>query len=166
MRILLLRHGDAADLGAGITRDAERPLTREGIQKLTAAAATYARLVETPERLLASPRRRARESAEILARATGFHGRIESDESLHPESDPDLVLSLLHGEVQSGRGSIALVGHEPHLGALLGLLVTGIQHAAIPLKKGMLVAVDLEESTSLVGRLVLAIPQRSARDLA
>jgi phosphohistidine phosphatase len=165
MRIFLLRHGEAAELGGAVTHDGERPLTREGMQKLAAAAKVYARVTGRPDRILASPLRRARESAEVLARATDYHQPIETNDVLVPAADPDLALALLHGEAESGLASIALVGHEPHLGALFGLLATGATRVAIPLKKGMLVAVEWEGPATLVGRVVAVLSQRVARDL-
>src|SRR5688572_15503417 len=165
MRIILLRHGEAADLGGTITHDAERPLTREGAQKLAAAAKIFARITGKLDRIVASPLRRARESADILARATDFEQPVEIDEALVPDADADDSLSLLHGETRSGLDSIALVGHEPHLGNLLGLLLTGVPRVSIPMKKGMLAVVEMDDSTSLVGRLVAVLSQRSARDV-
>ena len=51
--------------------------------------------------------------------------------------------------------AIALVGHEPHIGRLLGTLIAD-SRASVPMSPGMLAVVELEGSTSLWGRLVMA----------
>ena len=75
---------------------------------------------------------------------------------------PTLAANLLEAEALAGCPSIAVVGHEPHLGYLLGLLVTGHPRQPIPLKKGMLVGVETLSSASLVGNLRFALSQRAA----
>lgn len=161
MRIYLLRHGDAADLGPN--GDDERPLTKAGIEKLTAACRTYAVLIGEPERIVSSPLLRARQTAAILAEACGYRGEAEQDPILVPGGEPGLALELLRVEPVD---SIVLVGHEPHLGSLFGLLLTGSEQHAVPLKKGMLVGLEMETPRSLVARLLFALSQRAARELA
>ena len=59
-----------------------------------------------------------------------------------------------------------MVGHEPHLGCLLGLLLTGSERTSLPFKKGMLVGVDLDSRSSLLGRLIVAMSTRIAASLS
>jgi phosphohistidine phosphatase len=160
MLLLLLRHGDAAEIApGGPHRDEERPLTGPGVAKLKEACACTARLIGRIDRIVASPLLRARQSAEILATAVRFEGQIERNASLVPGARPTDMLD----ELADAAGTVALVGHEPHLGSLLGLLLTGSPDAAIPLKKGMLVGVDVERGG--LGRLQFALSQRAAREL-
>lgn len=164
MRIHLLRHGDAADLAPnGPHTDEERPLTKAGIEKLERACEAYAELIGEPDRIVSSPLLRARESARILAAATQFGAEIEQNPILVPGGEPRDCLELLRTDPVE---SVVLVGHEPHLGFLLGLLLTGSEQQAIPLKKGMLVGVELESPRSLFARLLFALSQRAARGLA
>ena len=169
MLVYLLRHGIAAELGeSGVRSDAERPLTKEGIKKLREAAHGYRKLLERPVRVLSSPLLRARESAEILCEVLELPSQVEHCAILVPEADPRDVISLLQSELMAGpgRGPFLLVGHEPHLGRLLGLLLSGSEHATVPFRKGMLVGVDLDEPRSMIGQLVLALRQRDGRRLA
>jgi phosphohistidine phosphatase SixA len=59
-----------------------------------------------------------------------------------------------------------VVGHEPNLGYLLGLLLTGHPRQPIPLKKGMLVGVETESGASLIAALRFSLTQKAAAQLA
>ena len=166
MLVYLLRHGIAADLAPrGPQTDEERPLTAAGREKLTAACSTYASVATCPTRILASPLIRAQQTARVFADATGFDGEIESEPVLVPGARPLAILDTLRAELLSGASAIALVGHEPHLGGLLGLLLTGGERISIPLRKGMLVGVQLSEHQTMIGDLKFAIGQGLAQRL-
>lgn len=165
MHIYLLRHGIAEDPGPG-TSDAERALTEEGWKRLRRAAPTWKQLVEPPAIVFVSPLRRARETASVFAEAVRFASELRIENALLPDAPPTLLAALLEAEALSGCKSVAVVGHEPHLGYLLGLLVTGHPRQPIPLKKGMLVGIETESIASLVGSLRFALTQRAAGDLA
>lgn len=161
MLIYLLRHGIAEDGGDGL-RDAERALTDEGWKKLRKASPAWQQVVEPPQVVFSSPLRRARETASVFVDALGVKTELRIDDALVPSAPPSLAMSLLEAEQHSGTGSVAVVGHEPHLGYLLGLLLTGHPRQPIPLKKGMLVAVETESAASLVAALRFALTQRVA----
>lgn len=165
MQIYLLRHGIAEDTGPDGS-DVERALTDEGRKRLRRAAPAWARLVEPPDVVLTSPLRRAQETAAMFAEAVRFSGAPRVETALVPDAPPALAASLLEAEALSGTGRVAVVGHEPHLGYLLGLLVTGHPRMPIPLKKGMLVGVETTSSANLVASLRFALTQRAAGELA
>lgn len=161
MLIYLLRHGIAEDCGHGM-RDDERALTDEGWKKLRKSSAAWQRIVEPPQVVFCSPLRRAQETASVLVDALGIRTELRIDDALVPSAPPTVAMSLLEAEQHSGTGSVAVVGHEPHLGYLLGLLLTGHPRLPIPLKKGMLVAVETESAASLIAGLRFALTQRAA----
>jgi phosphohistidine phosphatase len=161
MLIYLLRHGTAEDPGPGVD-DADRALTEEGWKRLRRAAPAWRSLVETPDVVFASPLRRARETATAFAEAVRFRGELRIERAMLPDASPGQVASLLEAESLSGTKVVALVGHEPHLGYLLGLLLTGHPRQSIPLKKGMLVAVETHSVASLAGELRFALTSRAA----
>lgn len=165
MRIYLLRHGLAEDARPGVD-DHARALTDEGWRRLERCAPTWRRLVEPPKVLLVSPLRRAQETAHAFAEAVGFRGERRTDPSLEPNAPPSQALSLLEIEALSQTPSVALIGHEPHLGYLLGSLLTGRPQQSVQLKKGMLVAVDIETPTALVATLRFALTSKVASELA
>lgn len=167
MHAYLLRHGDAADLAPdGGFRDEERELTPKGIEKLHLACEAYARLMVPLDRILHSPLARARQTAEILAEHTGFAGDLSANDCLSPNANPATAVDVLQGELLDGREATALVGHQPHLGDLLGLLLFGNQRVSLPLSKGMLAAVDLSDPKVMLGRLLWILPQRAGKQLA
>ena len=70
MKVLIVRHGIAVERGTPpFERDEERPLTPKGAERMKQAAAGIVRAVEAIETVFASPLVRARETADILARA-------------------------------------------------------------------------------------------------
>ena len=164
MWIHLLRHGLAEDQAPG-GNDDERALTDDGWKRLERAAPAWRELVEPPDRVVTSPLRRARETAEVFVRAVRFRGELEVDDALIPAADPQRALALLEAAGFAGTGSITLIGHEPHLGSMLGALLTGDWRRAMPLKKGMLVGVETNSSTALLGQLRLALTQKAAARL-
>ena len=164
VHIHLLRHGiaeDAAPSGA----DADRALTDEGRKRLRKAAEAWRAVVEPLDLVLTSPLLRARQTCEIFCAAVGFTGEVRVCSELVPSAAPSLALQLFEGEALSGANAIAAVGHEPHLGYLLGLLLTGQGRLPVPFKKGMLVGVETASRASLVGQLRFALTQKLAGEL-
>ncbi|MFY9342522.1 MAG: phosphohistidine phosphatase SixA [Planctomycetota bacterium] len=164
MHIYLLRHGIAED-GSATVPDHARALTEEGWKRLRNAAPTWATLVPAPDVVLVSPLRRARETAQVFVEAVGFRGEVRIAEALLPNGAPSVAVSMLEAEALSGTKAVALVGHEPHLGYLAGVLLTGHPRQTVPLKKGMLIAVETESTASMVAVLRFALSQRIAGEL-
>jgi len=160
MRIYLLRHGRAED-GFGM-RDEDRALTEDGRARLREAAPAWRRLVEPLDVVVTSPLRRARETASILVEAVSSDPGLRTEDAIVPGGNPAMALAILEDELANGTAGIAFVGHEPHLGSLLGLLLTGSPQHALPLKKGMLIALDLQSPTSLLAELHFALTQKAA----
>jgi len=164
VHIHLLRHGIAEDHAPG-GDDAARALTDEGHKRLRKAAAAWRRLVAPPDVVWTSPLLRAQQTCELFCEAVRFRGEARVCADLVPNAAPSHALALLEGEALAGTAGVALVGHEPHLGYLLGLLLTGQGRMPVPFKKGMLVGVETESRTSLVGHLRLALPQKLAGEI-
>ena len=118
----LLRHGAAlpADHGG----DDARPLSARGRTDLERLAAHLARMGWRPDRAFASPLLRARESAVIALREAAPDLAAAPMPALRPESDPAAVLEAL-AAAGCTRGHVLLVGHQPLLGLLGGVLAGG-----------------------------------------
>ena len=140
MDIWLLRHAAAEDRAAS-GKDADRSLTREGRDRARRVGRGLATLAPDISRIVTSPYRRARQTAEAAAEALGKAEALEESAALEPGRDPEEILGEL-GEERDG--DVLLVGHEPHLGELLGLLVLGREGRAIPLKKASAARVSWE----------------------
>jgi phosphohistidine phosphatase len=122
--IYLIRHADAvAD-----EVDASRPLSPRGREQVARVAAALGKDAKfKPEQFWHSPLVRSRQTAELLARGLGLSVPIILTPGLEPDDDPERISSALEEETRS----IAIVGHEPHLGVLASLLVHGPARAGI-----------------------------------
>jgi phosphohistidine phosphatase len=139
MDLWLLRHAEAEER-ASSGRDEDRALTATGLAQAGAAARGIAALSTGVRLVLASPYRRARQTAEPAAEALGLSG-IRTSRALEPDSDPDAILSEV-GEL--AEEPLLLVGHAPLLGHLLGRLVLGSPGGDIPLSKACAVHVSFD----------------------
>jgi len=162
MKLLLIRHAAAVPSGTVGVPDDERPLTADGEARFRLAAGGLARITDRPEILLTSPLARARATAGIAARA---FGRI--DPMIEPalaDGAVDAILTAL--AVHRTAMTIALVGHEPLLSAVLARLVGVVDGDRIAFKKGGAALVDLPHGLSGAGRLVWFLEPRILRALA
>src|SRR5688500_17166369 len=109
MELLIVRHAPAVERGTGGYADDDRPLTEEGEKKFRAAARGLARIFPKPDLILTSPLPRARQTAEIAAKAWGG-GALTVAPPLAGGSIRDLgALLAAHSEAER----VALFGHEP-----------------------------------------------------
>ena len=134
MNLYLIRHAIAVDEGTAELEDSQRPLTDKGRKKMRQIARGLHALGVEFDLILSSPYLRAQETAEVLADVFKMKKKIIFSESLVPESEPEKVIA----EINESHlvDSIALVGHEPHLSSLIGLLTSGNVNIDITLKKG------------------------------
>jgi phosphohistidine phosphatase len=160
MEIWLLRHAAAEDR-AESGRDPDRTLTEDGHKRAREVARGLAELEPGIELILTSPYERARQTAEPVARALRLTSKLRETQALEPHSDPQEILDEVRGEHADG---ILLVGHEPHLGALLGLLVSGRSGLEIPMKKAAVARLTWEGSGP--GTLRALLPGRLLARLA
>jgi phosphohistidine phosphatase len=138
-RVYLVRHAKAEEEG-GAGDDARR-LTAEGRRRFRALAGALNQRLSI-SRILTSPYRRARETAEILAAGAGV--RIEEDDALASgRSSGQELLALAR---RAGAGA-ALVGHNPEMAEAVALAAG--RHEKV--RPGAIAAVDL-----VGGRAVLA----------
>src|SRR6059036_2543094 len=120
MDVWLMRHAAAEDRAAS-GRDEDRELTAEGLARAEAVARGLAALKPSIDVVLTSPLPRARETAEAAARALGIDGPRDFP-ALMPGADPARTAAEL---ARKDWESVLLVGHQPHLGSLIGLLAFG-----------------------------------------
>jgi phosphohistidine phosphatase len=152
VELWLLRHAEAEDRSE-TGRDEDRALTAKGAKRAAAVAKGLAALSPEIDVLLTSPLARARETAEPVARALEME-MIETD-ALRPDREPSEIVRELE---RRDRSSVLLVGHQPHLGRLLGLLVLGEEEEEIPLRKSAVARVAWEPDGD--GRLEALLPPK------
>jgi phosphohistidine phosphatase SixA len=135
----LLRHAHAGDATRWSGDDDVRPLSERGIRQAERLGRLLAHIDDAPDLFITSPRLRASRTAEIVAEALGK--RVVVDERLAGPLDAGVVREILRSQDHADRP--CLVGHDPDFSELLGELV-GLD--AIPMRKGALARVDIEES--------------------
>ena len=142
--------------------DPDRPLTSEGEKKFKKAAKGLSRLVGPPDAILTSPWVRARRTAELAAAAWG---------APEPKDTP----ALTGGEIGAldkalsaygKKSTVAIVGHEPWLSALLAHLLGTGKEGRVVFKKGGAALVDVPASLADGGTLVFFLPPGVLRELA
>ena len=135
MNLYIIRHAIAVDEGTSdYESDSQRPLTDKGRKKMRQIAKALHNLGVEFDLILSSPYVRARETAEILADVFKMKKKILFSDNLIPLGNPELLI----GEINESYSvdSIALVGHEPHLSTLIGILVAENAKLDITIKKG------------------------------
>jgi phosphohistidine phosphatase len=109
--------------------------------------------------LLTSPLARARATAEIAAHA--FKRIVPTLEpALADESVNAIMLAL---KSHPPEATIALVGHEPGLSALLARLVGASQRERVAFRKGGAALLDLPNGLAAPARLIWFLPPRVLR---
>lgn len=124
MRLYLLRHGEAEPHAAS---DALRRLTERGIREVRQSA--EALRAAGIQRVLASPYRRAQETAALVMQVLGLEGPLVTVDWLTPDTDPQWALNQFD---DGAAGVQLLVAHQPLLGELAGLLLHGHRQAPQP----------------------------------
>jgi phosphohistidine phosphatase len=159
MNLLVIRHAIAEDkevfarTGRG---DDQRPLTDLGRSKMRRVASGLRVLVPRLATLASSPLLRARETAEIVAPSFKVP-RVEIVEALRPDQPFDAFLDWLRERAEPNDDSrtIAIVGHEPHLGGLVTWLMTRTNESRLELKKGAACLLHFADSPPDAGAAVL-----------
>jgi phosphohistidine phosphatase len=132
-RFYLVRHA-AAEPTAAAGSDAARRLTPEGRDAFAAfARALAARMAVS--RVVTSPLARARETAALLAAATG--AEVEEDGALASGASEAAAILALARSLGAG---VALVGHNPELAEAIAAAAR--RHVSVP--AGAVAAIDAD----------------------
>jgi phosphohistidine phosphatase len=116
MELLIVRHAIAFERDRHRWRDdGARPLSPAGMRRARKAAAGLKEISKAPDLVLTSPLVRARQTAQILTDVAGWPQAEEVPE-LSPGAPAQAVLTLL---AKNRVKLVAVVGHQPGLGALL-----------------------------------------------
>lgn len=164
MHLVLFRHG-IAELSRPDLPDADRCLTPEGIQRTAKAAEGLLHVIDSPDLVLTSPKRRARQTAMLLSDVCD-----RSPTVFHPLADaPAEAIAEALSEVQV-EGTLVLVGHEPTLSALAEWLAFGRITGRLSLKKAGAIGLDLPEEQidrfePGLSTLTWLLPPRQLREL-
>lgn len=145
--LVFLRHGaaESPDAASRAGRDeVQRELTAEGRAALRDISAGLARVTDSFDLLLASPLRRAVQTAELLGEA--FDGPpLRTEPALSPGADIDKLaaaLATVMATASSGPERILLVGHEPDFSGIIGAAL-GMDPARVKVRKASAFALEI-----------------------
>jgi len=133
MNLYLIRHAIAEEESSS-GEDSQRALTDKGAKKMRLIAKGLKQLGVEFDAILASPYIRAEQTAAILGDVFKMKKKVFTTEHLAPMGDPDLLLAEINEKYTVG--SLAIVGHEPYLSTLVGLLTAGGSPVEVIFKKG------------------------------
>ncbi len=145
MELYVMRHGIALPREENRGRsDAERPLTGDGVRKTGEAAQGLVRLGVACDRIFTSPLVRARQTAEIAAKALKLDDRIEEWPELGAQGSNEALLRRIRAAAGVKKLKAAmLVGHEPQLSELVSLFLSGRPDLSVDFKKAGVCCLEL-----------------------
>jgi len=146
VRVTLIRHAEAGD---DAPRDEARALTVRGRADARRLGRVLARRGVRFSTIVTSPLVRAVQTAEIVAAATEYRGRMPATDLLVPEGDAAAVVAFV--ATLAGEKSVALVAHEPILSALAAALTRKTKYP--PLRKAEALRIRLPEGPKAAGSL-------------
>jgi phosphohistidine phosphatase len=115
--LILWRHAEAVDAAVG-EDDQDRPLTSRGERQAARMAAWLNQYLPATTRVLVSPTRRTRQTAEALER------RCKTVQTLGPEASVTALLAAARWP--DAKEPVLVVGHQPTLGLTAAHLLAGV----------------------------------------
>ena len=161
MKLYLLRHATATDVAPN---DEARELTRDGKEEARIAGEALAQLGIKPSYVLSSPLVRARQTAEIAAKALKFSKEIKLIEELENNASTTALLKGLRSCASDSE--ILLVGHMPSLAEHLAAFIGAESADGLALGKGGVAYVELEPLRAGAGQLRWLMRQKQLREVA
>ena len=135
MKLYLVQHAKAASEQV----DPQRPLTEEGRSDIQKVAAFIKPLNLCVDYLWHSGKKRAAQTAEVLAEVIRISKTQSARDGLGPTDD----VRAFKDEVVSAEGNIMVVGHLPFLSKLASLLLAGAESAnMVAFKNGGIVCLE------------------------
>jgi phosphohistidine phosphatase len=134
MQLYLVRHAHAVTA----EENPARPLSDRGRAQVARLITYFSRSgTFLPDEIWCSHLVRSRETASLLTVGLSLSVPLLECPDLEPESDPRRTITRIAGATRP----LAIVGHEPHLGALAGLLLEGSSPLEpVAFKKGTVLA--------------------------
>jgi len=138
MELYLMQHGSC--LSKEI--DPDQPLSPVGRDQVIKSAEAVRRLGLGFDAVVASPKTRARQTAELVLGALGRGPeQIMVSEGVKAMARPEAAMELLRN---LGAESVLICGHLPHLNELASVLLTGKSGVRLGIDNGGLTRIDAE----------------------
>jgi len=138
--LLILRHAKSSWKKPDLP-DHDRPLNKRGKKEAPKVGQYLKEKDLVPDLILCSTARRAMETAQAVADACGFEGKVDYQKDLYL-SEPAIYLDILHCLPDEAR-RVMVVGHNPDVEELLTMLTEVDEH----LTTSALAVVDLPISS-------------------
>ena len=158
MILYLMRHANAGLFRENPALDAKRSLVKEGKDQCMLMARMLGALKAQVDVIVASPLKRALQTAQLVGTELGYDAKVEVSDGLRPTADFAAFQNML--VKYADREGVLAVGHNPVLFQFLGRLITGNGGASIRLRKASIARVDLDRHPP---RLQWLIDPRTAR---
>lgn len=117
-----MRHAKS-DWGHPGLDDYDRPLNDRGLDDAPRMGRALAASGVVPDRIVSSPARRARQTAEMVAEACGYAGPIRWDESLY--GAPGSVCCEVLGRTPEKTACVLVIAHSPGVNEAAAALLAG-----------------------------------------
>ena len=148
MQIYIMRHGEALSE----MQDPQRRLSPEGRAQIERSAAALKVMGASFDLIISSPKERARETAEIVARTLSYPlNEIEVTDTLNPNVPPEDFIDFLKGF--KGRERILAAGHLPSLQNIALWLLCGSCNINMDFRTGTVLRIDTEMLSTRQGVL-------------
>ena len=148
MEIYLMQHGP----NLSKDEDPEESLSPEGEAQVTKAAQAIKRMGLRFEVIIASPKKRSKQTAAIVAEAVGFPvENILETEKIKAMTPVEETINYLKQFTE--KKSILVAGHLPSLAEVASFLLTSGSKATIQFERGGLGRIDVESIPTHEGKL-------------
>lgn len=171
MNLYLMRHANAGIARGNAEIDSKRALIKEGKEQCMLMALALGAMKVSIDAVVSSPLKRASQTAQLVATELGYENRVELNPALAPTGTYVAFQQMLGDYAARGCEGVLAVGHNPNLFHFLGRMITGNGGAAIRIRKGTVIRVDLEHHPPILrwlidprmARLLLAASARASR---
>jgi phosphohistidine phosphatase len=162
MELFVLRHGEAGKTIPSGSSDSKRSLTVAGEKELITISRALRKIGVRFDVILTSPLKRARQTANIVAKEFKAQNKIRQLRELSPEGNKKALYQSL-SSFNEGT-SILLVGHNLYLSEMVSEIVTDDKSLRLDLKKGSIVRIRvIPAAPKLKGELRWLITPRISR---
>jgi phosphohistidine phosphatase len=134
MDLFVLRHGEAGKTIPSGSSDSKRPLTVAGEKEIVIISKALRKMGVRLDVILTSPLKRARQTADIVAKEFKAQNKLRQVRELAPEGNKSILYQSLTSFKEGT--SLLLVGHNPYLSELVSEVVTNDSSVRLDLKKG------------------------------
>jgi phosphohistidine phosphatase len=162
MDLFVLRHGEAGKTIPSGSSDSKRPLTVAGEKEIVIISKALRKMGVRLDVILTSPLKRARQTADIVAKEFKAQNKLRQVRELAPEGNKSILYQSLTSFKEGT--SLLLVGHNPYLSELVSEVVTNDSSVRLDLKKGGIVRIRIiAAAPKLKGELRWLLTPRLAK---